>query len=56
MSAIGSALECQVLVLNKHYMAIRVTSAKRAFSLLYRDLAEVVHVEDGQYLSYDFES
>jgi 5-methylcytosine-specific restriction endonuclease McrA len=36
-------------------MAIRVTSAKRAFSLLYRNLAEVVHIEDGQYLSYDFE-
>ena len=37
-------------------MAIRVTSARRAFSLLYRDLAEVVHVEDDQYLSYDFDS
>ena len=37
-------------------MAVRVTTAKRAFSLLYRDLAEVVHIEDGQYLSYDFES
>jgi len=36
-------------------MAVRVTTAKRAFSLLYRNLAEVVHIEDGQYLSYDFE-
>lgn len=36
-------------------MAIRVISARRAFSLLYRDLAEVIHVEDGQYLSYDFQ-
>lgn len=37
-------------------MAIRVTTAKRAFSLLYRNLAEVVHVEEDKYLSYDFES
>jgi len=37
-------------------MAVRVTSARRAFSLLYRNLAEVIHVEDGQYLSYDFDS
>lgn len=51
-----SGLSHHVLVLNRHYMAIRVTSARRAFSLLYRGLAEVVHVEDGQYLSYDFES
>jgi 5-methylcytosine-specific restriction endonuclease McrA len=37
-------------------MAIRIASAQRAFSLLYRDLAEVIHIEDGQYLSYDFET
>lgn len=37
-------------------MAIRVTSARRAFSLLYRNLAEVIHVEDGQYLAYDFDT
>ena len=51
-----SALSCNVLVLNKHYMAIHVTNVKRAFSLLARGLAEVLHVEDGQYLNYDFES
>jgi 5-methylcytosine-specific restriction endonuclease McrA len=45
-----------VLVLNRHYMAIRVVNVRRAFSLLFRELAEVVHIEDGQYLSYDFES
>lgn len=44
------------MILNRNYLAIRVTTAKRAFSLLYRDLAEVVHIEDGQYQSYDFES
>jgi len=37
-------------------MAIRVIPAKRAFAMLCRDLAEVIHVEDGQYLSYDFAS
>ncbi len=36
-------------------MAIRVVGVKRAFSLLVRELAEVVHVEDGKYLAYDFE-
>jgi 5-methylcytosine-specific restriction endonuclease McrA len=51
----GSGLGCNVLILNRNYMAIRVSSAKRAFSLLYRDLAEVIHIEDGQYLSYDFD-
>ena len=51
-----SGLGHHVLILNRNYMAIRVTSARRAFSLLYRDLAEVVHVEDGEYISYDFES
>jgi 5-methylcytosine-specific restriction endonuclease McrA len=37
-------------------MAVRVTTAKRAFSLLYRNLAEVIHAEDGQFISYDFDS
>jgi 5-methylcytosine-specific restriction endonuclease McrA len=55
MSAVASALNSQVLVLNRHYMALRVVDARRAFSLLYRRLAEVVHVEDGQYLGYDFD-
>lgn len=45
-----------VLVLNRHFMAIRVVNVRRAFSLLFRDLAEVIHVEDGRYLSYDFDS
>ena len=52
----SSALSANVLVLNRHFMAIRVVNVRRAFSLLYRELAEVIHVEDGQYLSYDFES
>lgn len=48
-------------MLNAHYMALRVVSARRAFSLLFkhdhqaRPIAEVVHVENGQYLSYNFD-
>ncbi|MBI5762789.1 MAG: HNH endonuclease [Planctomycetes bacterium] len=47
-------MSCNVLVLNRHYLAVRVVGVKRAFSLLFRDLAEVVHVEDGKYISYDY--
>lgn len=53
---LSGGLNAKVLVLNKLYMAMRVVSAKRAFSMLVRDQAEVIHIEDGQYLSYDFES
>ena len=38
-------LGANVLVLNKFYQAIRVINVRRAFSLLCRDLAEVVHIE-----------
>ena len=50
------ALDAKVLVLNKLYLAVRVISAKRAFCMLARDHAEVIHVDDGHYLNYDFES
>lgn len=39
------ALNANVLVLNKFYQAIRVINVRRAFSLLCRELAEVVHIE-----------
>lgn len=51
-----SGLSCNVLVLNKHYMPIRIIGARRAFSLLFRDIAEVVSLEEGRYSNYDFES
>jgi 5-methylcytosine-specific restriction endonuclease McrA len=51
-----SALNAQVLVLNKLWMAIRVVDAKRAFSMLFCDQAEVIRVDDGSYSTYDFES
>ncbi|MBA4027617.1 MAG: HNH endonuclease [Planctomyces sp.] len=54
--AAPTALDSKVLVLNKLYMAIRVISARRAFTMLVRDLAEVVQVDQGAYVSYDFAS
>ena len=39
------ALNANVLVLNKYYQAIRVINVKRAFSLLCREMAEVIHIE-----------
>ena len=48
------ALDSSVLVLNRLYMAVRVTSARRAFGLLFKDLAEVITLDDGYYQSYDF--
>ncbi|MFK8114880.1 MAG: HNH endonuclease [Rubripirellula sp.] len=51
-----SLLDTNVLVLNRFYMAIRVVNVRRAFTLLYRDCAEVIDNENGQYVSYDFSS
>ena len=51
-----SGLDCSVLVLNKHYMAIRIVRARRAFSLLFRELAEVVSFEEGNYANYNLQS
>ena len=58
MSSVGMAdpLSASVLVLNRFYMAVHVVSVRRAFTLLFRELAEVVHVEQGQYANYTFES
>ncbi len=52
----NSGLSCNVLVLNRLYMAIRVVSAKRAFSLLCRNLAEVISVENEAYFSYSIDT
>jgi hypothetical protein len=46
-------LNATVLVLNRSYLPIHVTSARRAFALVYRDLARVVNEE---YETFDFES
>jgi 5-methylcytosine-specific restriction endonuclease McrA len=48
------ALSSSVLVLNRFYLAVHVVSVRRAFALLYREMAEVLDIEDGQYANYDF--
>lgn len=52
----GDGLASKVLVLNKLYVAVRVVSARHAFCLLARDVAEVIHEDDGVYSNHDFES
>jgi 5-methylcytosine-specific restriction endonuclease McrA len=54
--ATASSLDSHVLVLNRHYAAVRVVSARRAFTMICKRIAEVVSYENEQYLSYDFES
>lgn len=51
----AASLSTSVLLLNRLYMAVRIVSARRALTLLYRELVEVVSIDDGQYLSYDFD-
>lgn len=59
--SLSSPLDSNVLLLNAHYAALRVVSARRAFSLLFkrdrhlRPVAEIVHIEDGRYVSYNFD-
>ncbi|HUY35594.1 MAG TPA: HNH endonuclease [Pirellulales bacterium] len=55
-AATAGSLCASVLVLNRFYMAVHVVSVRRAFTLLFRDLAEVVHLEQGQFANYNFES
>ncbi len=52
----ASALDSSVLVLNKYYMAVHVIPVRRAFCLLFKDLAEVITTADGHYQSHDFQS
>src|SRR2546425_3429607 len=53
-SSPNSALDASVLVLNKLFMAVHIISVRRAFCLLCKDLAEVIHWEDGQFAAYNF--
>jgi 5-methylcytosine-specific restriction endonuclease McrA len=50
------ALESSVLVLNKFFTAVHIVNAKRAFALLFKESAEVVSIDNGQYNSYNFSS
>jgi len=53
MAAGAVVLNTKVLVLNRHFLPVHVTSVRRAFSLLYQGLAEAV---DEQYRTFDFDS
>lgn len=55
-SIAADPLSASVLVLNRFYMAVHVVSVRRAFGLLFRDLAEVIHFEEGQFANYDIHS
>lgn len=52
----GDGLGAKVLVLNKLYVAVRIISARHAFCLLSREAAEVIHVDQGVYSTYDLAS
>lgn len=49
----AALLNSKVLVLNRSYLPVHVTSVKRAFALLYQGVARAV---DDQYHTFDFES
>jgi 5-methylcytosine-specific restriction endonuclease McrA len=60
-AGVCTALNANVLVLNKAYQAIRVINVRRAFSMLCRELAEVIHIEtdaqgQSQWQNHNFES
>lgn len=61
----NDGLNAKVLVLNRGYMAMRVVTARRAFGLLARSIAEIIHVEpsakdqaagSGGFLTFDLAS
>ena len=52
----AAALDSSVLVLNRFYMAVQVVSARRAFTLLFKESAEVVDVAENRHDSYNFDS
>ena len=52
----ADALNASVLVLNKYYSPINITSAKRAFSMLFNSIAEAIAVEEESYIGHNFHS
>ena len=52
-----SALDSNVLVLNRNYTAVHITTVKRAFCLLFKEAAEVISFDDDDTMSaYDIHS
>ena len=52
----SSSLGRSVLVLNRSFVAVHITNVRRAITLLFRQLAEVVHIEEGHYAAYSLDS
>jgi 5-methylcytosine-specific restriction endonuclease McrA len=50
------SLGLSVLVLNRSFVAVHITNVRRAITLLFRQLAEVVHIEDGRFAAHSLES
>jgi 5-methylcytosine-specific restriction endonuclease McrA len=51
-----AALRSSVLVLNRSFIPVHLTSARRAFGMLFGAIAEVVLIEDGRLELYNFRS
>jgi 5-methylcytosine-specific restriction endonuclease McrA len=51
----NDVLSYPVLMLNKLFMTLRVTTVRNAFTLLYKGSAEVVDKENGAYVLYSFD-
>ena len=49
----AAVLNTKVLVLNRSYLPVHITSVRRAFSLLYQGIAHAVNEE---YRTFDFDS
>lgn len=52
----STALGLSVLVLNRSFVAVHITNVRRAITLLFRQLAEVVHIEEGQFAAHSLDS
>jgi 5-methylcytosine-specific restriction endonuclease McrA len=53
---VSAILSSHVLVLNRGYMPIRMTTVRDAMVKLFADIAEAVAVEENAYVGYDFHS
>jgi len=51
-----ATLGLSVLVLNRSFMAVQVTNVRRSLTLLFRELAEVVHIEEGRFSAHSIDS
>lgn len=56
VAVVPPSLGASVLVLNRSFVAVHVTNVRRAIVLLFRQLAEVIHIEEGRFASHDLDS